>query len=243
MQRLAGLDLRAGSTPYPPRQESNPSPARGRRWRVAPDEGLSACRAWFRRRPASKPSSDLADARPPSPARGRRILHANRRRDGHLPPISSRPMTSDASFPNARRRLSLRLFVFGLLLCLAAYLALAYGLAPFFWRHFEHQEAIADLPMTTFTRLGIPGDALNVGLEGSQEDVLCAMNAAGWSPADPADLCIEPQDHRQRPVGPPLSASAGERSHLSGKARRSGVRKTVGQEPRHPPSRAVLEGR
>ena len=39
--------------------------------------------------------------------------------------------------------------------------------------------------MTTTTALGLAGDALNVGLEGSREEVLCAMRAAGWRPADP----------------------------------------------------------
>jgi hypothetical protein len=39
--------------------------------------------------------------------------------------------------------------------------------------------------MTTTTALGLPGDALNVGLEGSRDEVLCAMPAAGWRPADP----------------------------------------------------------
>jgi hypothetical protein len=94
-------------------------------------------------------------------------------------------MTPQTPTETARRRLSLGLFASALLFCLAVYVALAYGLAPLLWRHFEHQKAIADLPMTTFTALGIPGDALNVGLEGSQEDVVCSMNAAGWSPADP----------------------------------------------------------
>ncbi|WP_158813639.1 LssY C-terminal domain-containing protein [Methylocapsa sp. S129] len=94
-------------------------------------------------------------------------------------------MTPQPPADTARRRLSLRLCASAFLLCLAAYIALAYWLAPFVWRHFEHQKAIADLPMTTFTAQGIPGDAINVGLEGSQEDVVCSMNAAGWSPADP----------------------------------------------------------
>ena len=39
--------------------------------------------------------------------------------------------------------------------------------------------------MMTTTALGIAGDALNVGLEGSRDDILCAMRAAGWRPADP----------------------------------------------------------
>ena len=87
--------------------------------------------------------------------------------------------------PNVRRRSALRLFAAALIGCLAVYLALAYGLAPALWKHFEHQRSIAGLAMTTVTALGIPGDPLNVGLEGSREDVLCAMNAAGWTPADP----------------------------------------------------------
>ena len=39
--------------------------------------------------------------------------------------------------------------------------------------------------MVTRTSQDIPGDPLNVGLIGSQEDVVRAMHAAGWSPADP----------------------------------------------------------
>src|SRR5271163_4820426 len=70
----------------------------------------------------------------------------------------------------------------------AAYVILAYVLAPFFWRHFERQPGLAGLEMVTRTTLGLPGDAINIGLEGSEEDVLCAMNAAGWKPADPVTL-------------------------------------------------------
>ncbi len=70
----------------------------------------------------------------------------------------------------------------------AAYVVLAYVLAPFFWRHFEHQPRLAEMEATTRTALGLPGDAINVGLEGTEADVLCAMNAAGWKPADPVTL-------------------------------------------------------
>jgi hypothetical protein len=68
------------------------------------------------------------------------------------------------------------------------WLAVAYALAPWAWRHYEHQRGLADRPMITTTRLGIPGDALNVGLEGEEADVICAMRAAGWNPADPVTL-------------------------------------------------------
>ena len=70
----------------------------------------------------------------------------------------------------------------------ALYLGLAYVLAPFFWRHFEHQPKLASFEATTRTALGLPGDAINVGLEGSEDDALCAMHAAGWRPADPVTL-------------------------------------------------------
>jgi hypothetical protein len=68
------------------------------------------------------------------------------------------------------------------------YFLLAYIVLPLFWRHYEHQRGLAALPMVTRTATGIPGDPINVGLVGSREDVLCAMNAAGWYPADPITL-------------------------------------------------------
>ena len=78
-----------------------------------------------------------------------------------------------------------------LLLSLAvvmAYTALAYLLLPLFWTHYEHQKRLADLPMVTRTAQGIPGDPMNVGLVGDTADVVCAMHAAGWYPADPITL-------------------------------------------------------
>jgi len=80
----------------------------------------------------------------------------------------------------AARRVSIAIAVVAVF-----YVSIAYGLAPAFWRHYEHQKALADKAMTTTTSLGIAGDALNVGLEGRRDDILCAMRAAGWRPADP----------------------------------------------------------
>jgi hypothetical protein len=71
---------------------------------------------------------------------------------------------------------------------LVAYLCAAYELAPVYWRHYERQPALATKTMITTTALGLPGDALNVGLEGGRDEVLCAMRAAGWRPADPVTL-------------------------------------------------------
>ncbi len=68
------------------------------------------------------------------------------------------------------------------------YFLVAYIVLPLFWRHYEHQKGLAGRTMITRTASGIPGDPINVGLVGSREDVLCAMNAAGWYPADPITL-------------------------------------------------------
>jgi hypothetical protein len=68
------------------------------------------------------------------------------------------------------------------------YGAMAYVVLPLAWTHYEHQKRLAGLDMATRTAQGIPGDPINVGLVGSKADVLCAMNAAGWYPADPITL-------------------------------------------------------
>jgi len=74
------------------------------------------------------------------------------------------------------------------LVTLIGYGLLAYLVLPGFWTHYEHQRGLANLPMVTRTGQGIPGDPMNVGLIGDLGDVVCAMHAAGWYPADPITL-------------------------------------------------------
>jgi hypothetical protein len=92
-----------------------------------------------------------------------------------------------------------------------AYTALAYLALPALWTHYEHQRGLADLPMVTRTAQGIPGDPINVGLVGDKLDVLCAMHAAGWYPADPitlrssieiVDSVLLDRPYRDAPVSP-----------------------------------------
>ena len=101
-----------------------------------------------------------------------------------------------------------------LLLALAVligYAALAYLALPALWTHHEHQKGLANLPMVTRTAQGIPGDPINVGLVGDNKDVLCAMRAAGWFPADPvtwrssieiAGSVLLDRPYRDAPVSP-----------------------------------------
>src|SRR5580700_6861245 len=92
-----------------------------------------------------------------------------------------------------------------------AYTLLAYVVLPAFWTDYEQQKGLADLPMVTRTAQGIPGDPINAGLIGDTREVLCAMQAAGWYPADPVTLrsAIEiagsvllDRPYRQAPVSP-----------------------------------------
>src|ERR1700693_3205938 len=91
------------------------------------------------------------------------------------------------------------------------YIMLAYLVLPALWTHHEHEPGLASLPMVTRTSSGIPGDALNVGLVGSKEDVVRAMHAAGWFPADPITLrtsieivgsVVLDRPYRDAPVSP-----------------------------------------
>ena len=91
------------------------------------------------------------------------------------------------------------------------YGVLAYIILPAAWTHHEHQPGLAARPMVTQTKQGIPGDPLNAGLVGTREDVIRAMHAAGWFPADPITLkssiaiigsVLLDRPYRQAPVSP-----------------------------------------
>src|SRR3954464_14782318 len=71
---------------------------------------------------------------------------------------------------------------------LVAYLTLAYVALPALWSHHEPEPGLASLPMVTRTGSALPGDPHNVGLMGRKEDLLAAMHAARWFPADTITL-------------------------------------------------------
>lgn len=68
------------------------------------------------------------------------------------------------------------------------YAVVAYIVLPLLWTRRERQPGLAQKPMVTHTKQGIPGDALNVGLVGEHDTIIRAMNEAGWFPADPITL-------------------------------------------------------
>jgi len=137
------------------------------------------------------------------------------------------------AFRRSRMRVALAVFA----AVLAAYGITAYIVLPRIWTHYEHQKGLAGLPMVTRTEQDIPGDPINVGLVGTKEDVLCAMHAAGWFPADPITFkssveivgsVILRRPYRDAPVSPlfyegrredlafekPVGDSADRRNHV-----------------------------
>jgi hypothetical protein len=72
----------------------------------------------------------------------------------------------------------------------AAYLLIAYLVLPLLWREHEagHHPALDTAPTVTLNADGIPGDPINVALVGSRSELVAAILAAGWHPADPITL-------------------------------------------------------
>jgi LssY C-terminus len=83
------------------------------------------------------------------------------------------------------------MIAFGFIL---AYLFVAYIFMPAWWKRDDKKHpSLVDIPNITHTKDGIPGDPLNVSLIGTKPDLVKAMLAAQWHPADSLSLksCLE----------------------------------------------------
>ncbi len=98
-------------------------------------------------------------------------------------PATAGPIKAGRTKSKLRRRVMVGLQLLAFLV--GFWLLAAYFILPALWEHYEHHPALEDAPKTTRTAQGIPGDPLNVGLVGSESDVVHAMLRAGWNPADP----------------------------------------------------------
>jgi len=68
---------------------------------------------------------------------------------------------------------------------LGFYFAVAYLMMPAAWDVYAHHHPkLDDVPTIVYTKSGIPGDPLNVGLIGTEAQVKHLFAAAGWHPAD-----------------------------------------------------------
>ncbi|MCX5778605.1 MAG: LssY C-terminal domain-containing protein [Elusimicrobia bacterium] len=93
-----------------------------------------------------------------------------------------------------RRGEVLLLPVAGILLC--AYLLASYVLLPAINKPHTRSHIFSDFPKTTTKKNGIPGDPFNIGLVGSEADVVSCMRKAGWHEADKLNFM-----HALREVG------------------------------------------
>jgi hypothetical protein len=93
---------------------------------------------------------------------------------------------SSRAMPRRRLRISKVAAIVGVIV--GAYALLTYLILPALWRHYEHNPALATAPLVTHTDAGIPGDPINVALVGTDAEVVAALAAAGWRPAQPITL-------------------------------------------------------
>jgi len=72
---------------------------------------------------------------------------------------------------------------------IALWLVIAYLFAPGCWKIYRSRHPLlANAPRITTTKAGIPGDPLNLCFVGTETDLVSALLAAGWYPADPITL-------------------------------------------------------
>ena len=72
---------------------------------------------------------------------------------------------------------------------LTAYLLTAYVVLPLIWRtDLKRHPGLSSGPRITHTAIGIHGDPVNLAIIGSESELVQAMTAAKWYPADPITL-------------------------------------------------------
>lgn len=114
----------------------------------------------------------------------------------------------------------------------AVWLLAAYVILPALWRHYEHHPALENAPKTTLTAQGIPGDALNVGLIGSEKELVLALLGAGWEPADPVTFSTSLRIARSVLLGRPYPEAPVSNLFLFGRKQDLAFEKPVGTSAR-----------
>lgn len=101
-----------------------------------------------------------------------------------MPPESeSKPAAGVVDAPRRLRAIARWRVVLWIIL---AWGAASYLIVPWIWKvYFRHHRALADAEQVTHTADGHPGDPVNIGIAGSEAQIIRAMTAVGWYPADP----------------------------------------------------------
>jgi len=110
----------------------------------------------------------------------------------------------------------------------AVWLLAAYVVLPMLWRHYEHHPVLENAPKTTLTAQGIPGDPLNIGLIGSESELVLALLGAGWKPADPVTFSTSLRIARSVLLGRPYPDAPVSNLFLFGRKQDLAFEKPVG---------------
>ncbi len=70
------------------------------------------------------------------------------------------------------------------LVLLLLWFGIAYGGLPRLWSHHEHKRIASRDEIISYTAQDIPADPINLRLEGSEAQIACAFQRAGWTKAD-----------------------------------------------------------
>ena len=99
------------------------------------------------------------------------------------------PSAPGNPLPPPPERPRLRRFLWLIVGLAAVYFLAAYVIVPRIWRSVvaDHRD-LSGGPRLTHTANGIPGDPVNLALVGSELELIPALTAAKWNPADPITL-------------------------------------------------------
>ena len=152
--------------------------------------------------------------------------------DAKSAPATSAPVAPVAPVARARRSP----WLWGGLACagvLAAYFVVAYVLAPIFWVRYAHRHPALDAtPGITTTSDKHPGDPINVGLIGSEDDLQAIMQAAGWFPADPLGLRSDLKIAADTVLERPYDQAPVSNLYLFGRKEDRAFERPVGNDPK-----------
>jgi hypothetical protein len=120
-----------------------------------------------------------------------------------------------------------------LALVLISYVVLTYGLIPLGWRRYASAHpAMELLPQVTHTKDGIPGDPVNMALVGTTDQIIQALLAAGWHPADAITLRSSLKISEASVLHRPYEDAPVSNLYLWGRRQDLAYEQPVGHDPR-----------
>lgn len=116
---------------------------------------------------------------------------------------------------------------------LLLWVLLSYFMLPEWWKgHERRHPALENAPRATVTADGIPGDPLNLLVVGSESELVSALLASGWLPADPITLKTSIRIAESSVFHRPYEEAPISNLYLFGRKEDLGFEKPSGKDPR-----------